>query len=326
IGAFEEALKMRGIDKTALATEEESEFANRVFGKIISTNKNANRYTEAKAAIDRARLVFDKEDLFADRQLTSMYLETGKRQEALQVIRGMRLRYPSDESLVRLEATVLTDLGKVDEGVTLIRNLLKGKTASAPSALSDDFSNYIFISMLYTQGKRGKEAIEAANLAFNAAESDERKQIAKLNLATAQHETGDFAAAETTLRDILKQTPRNPIALNNLGYFILERNERFDEALRLIQQAVRIDPTNPSYLDSLGWAYFKLGKFDEAEKYLKSAVRRSSDSATIYEHLGDVYHKQNKTDLAKIAWQKALNLASGAEETNRIKTKLGRKK
>lgn len=326
IGAFEEALKMRGIDKTALATEEESEFANRVFGKIISTNKNANRYTEAKAAIDRARLVFDKEDLFADRQLTSMYLETGKRQEALQVIRGMRLRYPSDESLVRLEATVLTDLGKVDEGVTLIRNLLKGKTASAPSALSDDFSNYIFISMLYTQGKRGKEAIEAANLAFNAAESDERKQIAKLNLATAQHETGDFAAAETTLRDILKQTPRNPIALNNLGYFILERNERFDEALRLIQQAVRIDPTNPSYLDSLGWAYFKLGKFDEAEKYLKSAVRRSSDSATIYEHLGDVYQKQNKTDLAKIAWQKALNLASGAEETNRIKTKLGRKK
>ncbi|HEX8367017.1 MAG TPA: tetratricopeptide repeat protein [Pyrinomonadaceae bacterium] len=326
IAAFEEALKMRGIDKTALATDDETEFASRVFGKIISTDKNANRYAEAKAAIDRARLVLDKEDLFADRQLTSMYLETGKRQEALQVIRGMRLRYPSDESLVRLEATVLTDLGKVDEGVTLIRNLLKGKTSSAPSALADDFSNYIFISMLYTQAKRGKEATEAANLAFNAAESEERKQIAKLSLATAQHETGDFAAAETTLRDILKQTPGNPIALNNLGYFMLERNEKFDEALKLIQQAVKIDPTNPSYQDSLGWAYFKLGKFDEAEKHLKNAARRSPDSATIYEHLGDVYQKQNKMDPARTAWQKALNLASEAEQINRIKAKLGKRK
>lgn len=326
LAAYEEALKMRGIDKTALATEDETEFANRVFGKIISTNKNANRYNEARVAIDRARLVLDKEDLFADRQLVALHLETGKRPEALQVIRGMRLRYPSDESLVRLEATVLTESGKVDEGVALIRNLLKGKTASAPSALSDDFSNYIFISMLYNQGKRGKEAIEAANAAFNVAESDDRRQIAKLTLASAQHETGDFAAAEATLREILKQTPGNPIALNNLGYFLLERNERFDEALKLIQQAVRIHPTNGSYLDSLGWAYFKLGKFDEAEKHLRNAARRSPDSATIFEHLGDVYQKQNKMDLARAAWQKALNLASNAEEINRIKAKLGKKK
>jgi tetratricopeptide (TPR) repeat protein len=326
IAAYEEALKMRGIDKTALATDDESEFATRVYSKIISTYKNTNRYNEARGAIDRARLVLDKEDLFADRQLTALHLETGKRPEALQVIRGMRLRYPTDESLIRLEATVLADSGKVDEGVTLIRNLLKGKTASAPSALSDDFSNYIFISMLYNQGKRGKEAIEAANAAFNVAESDERKQIAKLNLATAQQQSGDFAAAETTLRDILKQTPGNPIALNNLGYFLLERNERFDEALKLIQQALKIYPTNASYLDSLGWAYFKLGKFDEAEKHLRNAARRSPNSATIYEHLGDVYQKQNKMDAARAAWQKALNLASGAEETNRIKAKLGKKR
>lgn len=326
IAAYEEALKMRGIDKTVLATDDESEFANRVFGKIIATYKNVNRYTEARGAIDRSRLVLDKEDLFADRQLVALHLETGKRPEALQVIRGMRLRYPSDESLVRLEATVLAESGKVDEGVALIKNLLKGKTASAPSALSDDFSNYIFISMLYNQGKRGKEAIEAANAAFNVAESDERKQIAKLTLATAQQETGDFTAAETTLREILKQTPGNPIALNNLGYFLLERNERFDEALKLIQQAVRIHPTNGSYLDSLGWAYFKLGKFDEAEKHLRNAARRSPDSATIFEHLGDVYQKQNKMDLARSAWQKALNLASDAEETNRIKAKLAKKK
>ncbi|MCV5132939.1 tetratricopeptide repeat protein, partial [Escherichia coli] len=78
------------------------------------------------------------------------------------------------------------------------------------------------------------------------------------------------------------------IALNNLGYFLLERNERFEEALELIKQAVESDPTNPSFLDSLGWAHFKLGNLDEAEKYLRDAIGIDSSSATIHEHLGDV--------------------------------------
>lgn len=326
IAAYETALQMRGIDKTPLVEEEENEFAAQVFGKIITLYKTTNRLNEARQTIERARLVFDKDDLFADRQLISLELENGRRQEGLQAIKALRQRFPSDESLVRLEATVLTDLGKVDEGVALVKSLLKGKTSSAPSILSDDFSNYIFISMLYNQAKRTKEAIDSANLAYTAAaQNAERKQIARLSLATAQQESGNFAAAETTLREILKQTPGNPIAMNNLGYFLLERNERFDEAVKLIEGALKIDPTNPSYLDSFGWAYFKLGKFSEAEKYLKNALRRSPGSPTILEHLGDVYQKQNKMEMAKASWQKALSLATIADDINRIKAKLGGK-
>jgi tetratricopeptide (TPR) repeat protein len=325
VAAFEESLKLSGVDKNAVTTEVAGEFAATVFRRMITAYKNASRYADAKAVIDRARSVLDKEDSFADKQQIALLLETGKRQEALQFVRASRLRFPTDESLLRQEAMILADSGKVEEGVALVKTLLKGKTSSAPSALSDDYSNLLYISALYNQAKRGREAMAAANEAYALAQGEERKQIAKLTLATAQHQAGEFAAAETTLREILKQTPGNPIALNNLGYFLLERNERFDEALKLIQQAVKIDPTNPSYLDSLGWAYFKLGKYDEAEKYLRDAARRSPDSATIYEHLGDVYQKQNKTDLAKKAWQKALNLASDAEDVNRIKEKLGKK-
>ena len=135
--------------------------------------------------------------------------------------------------------------------------------------------------------------------------------------------TGDFAGAENTLRDILKESPNNPIALNNLGYFLLERNERFEEAVRLIKQAVDIDPTNPSYLDSLGWAHFKLGKMAEAELYIREALRQDSASATINEHLGDVYFAQSKADQAKTYWQRSLNLATDTKEIERLKKKLG---
>lgn len=263
---------------------------------------------------------------------------TGKRNEALQTIRALRQRSPDDFSLVRLEAEILTGSGRVDEAVELLKTAIKKKPAAsngqgagivngeliAPSPMDDEFSNLLFISNLYTQAKRGKEAMEAANSAYAISQSAERKQIAKLTLATAQQMAGDYQSAETTLRDILKQTPRNPIALNNLGYFLTERDEKLAEALKLIEQAVEIDPTNPSFLDSLGWAYFKLGKLAEAEKYLREAVQIDDSSATIHEHLGDVYQKQGKLEAAKTAWRKALSLSSEEEETNRIKAKLAK--
>jgi len=209
--------------------------------------------------------------------------------------------------------------------VTLPTGTVGPGTLSAALPAPDDFSNYLFISNLYTQANRGKEASDAANQAFASAKGAEGKQIAKLTLASAQQISGDFKAAEDTLRAILSESPGNPIALNNLGYFLLERNERVQEAFQLIQRAFRIDPTNPSYLDSLGWAYFRLGKFDEAERYLKDAARADSGSSTIQEHLGDVYEKLGKIVLARVSWEKALQLASDIADSNRLKAKLKQK-
>ena len=197
-----------------------------------------------------------------------------------------------------------------------------GDTVVVTPSVYDEFSNLLFVSQLYSQANRGNEAISEANEAFAAAKGEERKQIAKLTLATAQQMSGDYASAESTLREILKQTPRNPIALNNLGYFLLERDVRFDEALELIQKAVKIDPTNPSYLDSLGWANYKLGNLAEAEKHLRSAIKLDSGSETIHEHLGDVYLRLGKPADARQFWQRALTLASDPGDIARLKGKL----
>ena len=79
-------------------------------------------------------------------------------------------------------------------------------------------------------------------------------------LATAQQMAGEYANAEMTLRELLKASPQNPVALNNLGYFLVERDEKLDEAVNLIQQAVKLNPTNSSYLDSLGLGIFQTRK------------------------------------------------------------------
>ena len=337
VAAYEKALTVRGLTPSHTMTDDEREFAMHVFEKSIQALKSANRTSDVRAVIERSRRLFGKDDLFADRSLISFYREAGNKQEALNAVRKVRARVPADYGFVRLEATLLTELGRVDEGVAIIKQLMArkpvagttegGAVGSIGSVVSaaptgDEFSNYLFISNLYSQANRGKQASEAANQAYNAAQGVERKQIARLTLATAQQMSGDFRSAEQTLRAILSESPGNPIALNNLGYFLVERNERLPEALSFIEQAYRIDPTNPSFLDSLGWANFRLGKLDEAERYLKDAARLNSGSSTIQEHLGDVYQKQGKADLAKAAWTKALQLASDEADSTRLKAKL----
>lgn len=324
VSAYEAALKTYGIEAALLTNDDEREFAAKVFEKMIAAYKNAGRTNDVRATIARARVLLGKDDLFSDKQTINLLRESGKKNEALQKIRLVRREFPEDYSLMRLEASILTEMGKVDAGVALIKTLMSDKK-SAASPYYDDFSNYIFISGLYSQAKRPKEAILTAQQAFGTTQDAERKQIANLSLANAQHQSGDFKSAETTLRNILKQMPGNPFALNNLGYFLLEQNEKIDEAHQLIAQAVKIDPTNSTYLDSLGWANFKLGNLTASERYLKDSIRYNPISPVVYEHLGDVYEKQGKSELAKTAWQKALNLSKDSIAAQRIKTKIAKK-
>ncbi len=323
ISFYELALKSYQIDKNDINIEDKREFATRVFEKIIKVYKNAGKTNQVKETIQRARTLLGNADLFADKQYISFLRESGRKQEALIFVQSLRKTYSKEYSLIKSEASILTDLGKVGEGVALIQNLINNKLL-VPTPYYDNFSNYLFISGLYSQAKRYQDAITSAQMALGLAGSEEKKQLASLALATAQYQSGNFKIAEERLQNILKRTPDNPIALNNLGYFLLQRDERIDEAVELIKKAVKIDSNNASYLDSLGWGYYKLGKFDESEKYLKEALRLNPSSPTSHEHLGDVYLKQGKLELAKSFWQKALNFTSDTEFLSRIRAKISK--
>jgi predicted Zn-dependent protease len=316
VSVYEELLKDRGVGDTPLASEEDREAATEIFQRIINLQKSARRSNDAVATIGRMRLVLGKDDPTADLIYIELLRNEGKRREALQAAQAARKNFPSQSEFISLEAQALTDLGRVDEAVTLLRAQLKGSP--------QDFNTYLTISSLYTQAGRGREGVEAARKALELAPAGQQQyaNAALLTLASAQERAGDTKGSEESLRRVLDKDPDNATALNNLGYFLVERNERLTEALEMIQRAVRAEPTNSSFLDSLGWAYFKLGKLDEAERQLKEAARLDPTSSTTQEHLGDVYQKQGKTQEARAAWQKALSLSTEASETSRIKAKL----
>ncbi|MGD9561007.1 MAG: tetratricopeptide repeat protein [Pyrinomonadaceae bacterium] len=326
IAALENALTIRGISQSTPLKTEDREFAQTVFERLIHAAKLADRPNNVKLYIDRSRKIFGKGDLFADRAMIGFLNGQGRRREALALVRAARVDHPNDIRLLRTQAILMTDLGQVDAAVGLIGNRSRTVIIPAenpvPVPPADEFSDLLFVSNLYSRVDRGKDAIESANRALALAASTERRQLAKTTLATAMQMNGDSQGAEKTLREVLQISPRNPMALNNLGYFLLERGEKLTEAAEMIKRALGIDPQNPVYLDSLGWAYFKLGRLTEAEKYINAAARADVDSATIMEHRGDIYRAKNDKAKARNSWERAFRLAAGAGDIERLRRKL----
>jgi Tfp pilus assembly protein PilF len=128
--------------------------------------------------------------------------------------------------------------------------------------------------------------------------------------------------AEATLRAILERDPDNQVALNNLGYYLAEQGRQLEEALELIQRAVNIDPTNGSYLDSLGWVYFQMGRLSEAQQYLEQALNYEPLDATIHEHVGDLYQRQGRIDQARRSFERALELFRVKDDRQRVQKKI----
>lgn len=102
--------------------------------------------------------------------------------------------------------------------------------------------------------------------------------------------------------------PRNALVNNNYAYSLSERDERLEDALKMVQLALEIDPDNTSYLDTMGWVYFKLGNYSEAKKYLEKAIEIGGEKSVMLDHLGDVMFKLGDTEKAKLYWQKAYDL------------------
>jgi tetratricopeptide (TPR) repeat protein len=87
---------------------------------------------------------------------------------------------------------------------------------------------------------------------------------------------------------------------------LADRGTRLDEALGYIRRAVAIEPQNYAYLDSLGWAYFKLGRYELAEENLRKALEHSDADPTVHEHMGDLYQKTGRLKQAVSHWERAL--------------------
>jgi tetratricopeptide (TPR) repeat protein len=150
--------------------------------------------------------------------------------------------------------------------------------------------------------------------------------VSQLALADMYTRAGRKADAERTARQLLTADPNNADAMNYLGYMLADRGEKLDEAIRLVQRALEIDPDNGAFLDSLGWAYFRKGNIPEAEKYLSAAAEKLPSNSDVQDHLGDVLARRGRWPDAIAAWTRALGGDGPEADRPAIEKKIGNAK
>jgi len=134
--------------------------------------------------------------------------------------------------------------------------------------------------------------------------------------------SGDWPAAEKDLTQALAQQPDEPELLNYLGYSWIDRGERLSEALDMVRRASEADPHSGAMVDSLGWAYYRLGDYPKAVQKLEEAVELDAGDPEINNHLGDAYWKVGRRDEAVFQWRRVLTLQPDATIKADVERKL----
>lgn len=132
----------------------------------------------------------------------------------------------------------------------------------------------------------------------------------------------NWPEAERHFKRALELQPEQPDVLNYLAYTWVDRGENLIEAERMLRRAVEQRPNSGHIVDSLGWAFFRLGRYEEAVPLLERAVELLPEDAVILDHLGDGYWRVGRRREAAFQWERALRHKPDAELKRDIEKKL----
>jgi Flp pilus assembly protein TadD len=243
--------------------------------------------------------------------LAELHEKQGRWSEAADAYAQAQQSNPRGIDLTTRRAAALINAGESSTARDLLRD-----SAAKPDAQP-------LVLYLYSASQRQAGDLEGAEATARrlraAAPEDPRGMYV---LAQVLEARGDTAGAERSLRDILERDPADATALNYLGYMLAERGQRLDEAVDLVQRALKIDPGNPSFLDSLGWAYYQQGKLQLADPPLTEAAAKMPNNSVIQDHLGDLRFKQQRFADAAAAWERSLAGDGESIDRDRVARKL----
>lgn len=204
---------------------------------------------------------------------------------------------------------------KPDAGIEVLRSLAK--------AFPEIPSVFLSLGDALRQQSRFADARIAYNAAIDLLPNPEPKQwFLYYARGITRERAGEWDKAEEDFRFALKLSPDQPLVLNYLGYGLVEKGLKLDEAQKMIEVAVRKQPNDGYIRDSLGWVYFQLGKYEESVPKLERAVELLAVDPIINDHLGDAYWMVGRKLEAEFQWKRALSFKPEDKDAARIRRKL----
>ncbi|HXG79094.1 MAG TPA: tetratricopeptide repeat protein [Methyloceanibacter sp.] len=213
------------------------------------------------------------------------------------------------------KAFALNSLERVDEAKTLLEALIKENP--------EDIRPLDALGNILRSHERYAEAREYYSKALKLLKKPTKENWTLFYARGVCNERlKNWPEAEADFKQALSLSPEESLVLNYLGYSWVDQGINLKQAMDYIRKAVRLKPDDGYYVDSLGWAYYRLGNLAAAVEHLERAVELRPDDPVINDHLGDAYWKVGRKLEAKYQWQQALTLKPDEEQAASLEKKI----
>jgi len=302
-GRYEDAIRVlsdavAGVKNEALTTPGRRHSLAVLYQQLGQLYRETENYPAAVNTYSELAHLGDEEDRRSRVLLMDTYRAAKDLSKALEVGKAALAKYPENPLIRSNQALLLGENGQTDEAVAMLRAQLTKTPA--------DRDIYLTIAQVYERGRRYKEAEASARAAEVLPGSPRDKETVWLLLGSIYERQKMFDRAEEQFKKALAVNPKAAPVLNYYGYMLGDLGQRLEEAASLVERALKEEPYNGAYLDSMGWIYYRQNRLEEAEALLRQAIQRDGHDPTIHAHLGDVYAKLGRTEQAAAEWEKCL--------------------
>lgn len=248
--------------------------------------------------------------------LADLYESVKKPQMAIKVYERMPASSPLKRNAQIQLAIDLDAADRTDEAI----KILKGVTADDPK----DIEAVMALGNIERGRKKFADcaATYSQGIDILPKEADKNTWIYYYYRGICEERSKQWSKAETDMRKALELQPEQPHVLNYLGYSWIDQGINLDEGMKMIKRAVDQRPDDGYIVDSLGWAYYRIGNYEDAVKNLERAIDLKPEDPTINDHLGDAYWRVGRTLEAKFQWAHARDLKPEPEDLPKIEAKI----
>jgi tetratricopeptide (TPR) repeat protein len=248
--------------------------------------------------------------------LADLYESVKKPQMAIKVYE----RVPANSPLKRnAQIQLATDLDSADRSEEAIK-ILKNVTAEDPK----DLEAIMALGNIERGRKKFADCAQTYSQGIDVLppNNDKANSVYYYYRGICEERSKQWNKAEADMRKALEMQPEQPHVLNYLGYSWIDQGINLDEGMKMIKRAVEQRPDDGYIVDSLGWAYYRIGNYEEAVKNLERAIDLKPEDPTINDHLGDAYWRVGRTLEAKFQWAHARDLKPEPDDLPKIEAKI----
>ncbi|WP_407160433.1 tetratricopeptide repeat protein [Bradyrhizobium sp. STM 3557] len=248
--------------------------------------------------------------------LADLYETVKKPQMAIKIYERVPASSPLKRNAQIQLATDLDSADRSDEAIKILKDVIAQdpKDLEAIMALGNierGRKKFADCAVTYSQGI---ESLPPNN--------DKANSVYYYYRGICEERSKQWPKAEADMRKALELQPEQPHVLNYLGYSWIDQGTNLDEGMKMIKRAVEQRPDDGYIVDSLGWAYYRIGNYEEAVKNLERAIDLKPEDPTINDHLGDAYWRIGRKLEAKFQWAHARDLKPEPEELPKIEAKI----